>query len=321
MKTRAIILSVVLLFAVPVSLNAQVGKLLKNKVGKVVNAGAKELNKELEKEIDTAAQKEAQKISTKAHEDMEQNQDSTGQADNQQPKGINLGGLMGGKVTSKYSESYSFKSRIYMQMEVYDKKEVSKIDYFMYFSETDPTAGFESKMIATSEDGDNVAVASSFIFDGLNKSFLIMSDMGAMKIGIISQVPDETDPQGQSAEDFAKTTITKTGNTRIIAGYKCEEYLMKEADSKGYGKLWVTKDLKLNTDKRTYSKTGLPAFYGHPELQDGVIMAMESYNEKNELEMKSETKEVNFNFPHTISTAGFTFRQMNFDQAQGQQKK
>lgn len=326
MKTRTIILSLVLIFAIPAFTNAQVGNILRNKVGRVVNAGAKVLNKEADKKIDSAATKEAEKISNDAQEKAAQNQDQeeqaeNGQAGNEKPKGINLGGLMGGKVTSRYNESYSFKSRMFMQMEVYDKKDVTKMDYFIYFSDTDPTAGFESKMIATSDNGDNVTVTSSFVFDGPNKSFLIMTDMGTMKMGIISQVPDETTGQDQSAQNTPKGTVIKTGNTKVIAGYKCDEYLYKEPDSKNTARLWVTKDLKLNTDKRTFSKAGLPAYYGIPELQDGSILAMESYNEKNELEMKSETKEVNFNFPHTITTAGYTFRQMNFNQAQGQQKK
>jgi hypothetical protein len=328
MKTRTIILSVALIFAVPALSNAQVGNLLKKKMGKVINAGTNTLEKEVGKEIDTAAQKEAQKISTQANENMNQNKGQEGQpqsdqAGNQQPKGINLGGLMGGKVTSKYNESYAFKSRIYMQMEIYnkDKKDVTKMDYYMYFSDTDPSAGFESKMIATSDEGKQVTVASSFVFDGVNKSFLMMTDMGAMKMAFISQVPDETTVQDQSAEKTSKPVITKTGNTKIIAGYKCDEYLYKETDSKEYGKLWVTKDLKFKTDKRTFSKAGLSPYYGNPELEDGFVLAMEGYNEKNELEMKSETKEINFDFPHTISTAGFKFSQMNFNQAGGQQKK
>jgi hypothetical protein len=48
---------------------------------------------------------------------------------------------------------------------------------------------------------------------------------------------------------------------------------------------------------------------------------MEQYNDKNELELKSDTKEVNKSFSHSISTAGYNFRQMNFNQGAGQPKK
>jgi len=325
MKKRTLfLLAAALLILMPAASDAQVGNILRNKLNRAVNAGARTVDNEVNKEIDTAVEKEVIKARDKQIEEAknQSDQEKTEQNTSQEKKGskgINIGGLLGGKVTSKYNESYSFNNRIYMQMEVYDKKDVSKMDYYIYFSDNEPNAGFESKMIATSEDGNQVTMLSSFVFDGPNKCFLIMTDMGTMKMGIISEVPDETTTQGQPAEEAPKATITKTGNTKIIAGYKCDEYLYKDNESKDYGKLWVTKDLRLKGDKRTYSKAGLSPFYGNPQLEDGTILAMESYNEKNELEMKSETKEVNFNFPHTISTTGYSFRQMNFNQA-GQKK-
>lgn len=326
MKTRILFfLTAVLLIINPANSNAQVGGLLKNKINRVINAGSRTVDKEINKEIDTAVEKEVlnardkQIEEAKNHPEKDSTEQNTGQT-KQGGKSFNLGGLMGGKVTSKYNESYSFNSRIYMQMEMYDKKDVTKMDYFIYFSDATPNAGFESKMKAKSEDGEEVTVTSSYVFDGENKSFLIMTDMGTMKMAIISQVPDETATQGQPAEKAPKATITKTGNSKVIAGYKCDEYLYKDNESKDYGKLWVTKDLKLKADKRTFSKAGLPAYYGNPEIEDGAVLAMESYNEKGDLEMKSETKEINLNFPHTISVAGYTFRQMNFGQAGGQKK-
>jgi hypothetical protein len=328
MKTRTILLSFVLILMVPAISNAQIGSMLRNKVGKVVNAGAKTLNKEIDKEIDTAAQKEVDKVKVKANEDYEASQAAQGEAGENAPKegaqpskGINLGGLMGGKVTLKYENSYSFTGKMYMQMEMYDKKEVTKMDYYIYFSETSPNGGFESKIVGTTDDGDQVSMASNMVFDGTNKVVIMLTDMGTMKMGIISAVPEETATEGQPVENKPKSTVTKTGNSKVIAGYKCDEYLYKDNESKDYGKLWVTKDLKLKGDKRIYSKAGLPAYYGSSDLEGGAVLAMESYNEKNELQMKSETKEINMNFPHTISVSGYSLRQMNFNQAQGQQKK
>ncbi len=305
MKTRIVFFLLAFLFVLPLSSDGQVGNILRNRINKAVN-------KKIDEKIDTAVNQSVQDARKSEQEEAGQ----SGQEDQNQGRGINLGGLMGGKVTSKYNESYSFSNRIYMQMETYDKKETAKMDFFIYFSDTDPSAGIETKIVGTSEEGDEVALASTFIYDGTNKSFMIMTDMGTMKIGIISDVPDESTLQGQPAENKPDATITKTGNSKVIAGYKCDEYLYMENESKNHGNLWVTKDLKLKADKRTLSKAGLPSYYGNPELEDGAVLAMESYNAKNQLEMKSETKEINFNFPHSMSTTGFSFRQMNFNQAQ-----
>jgi hypothetical protein len=325
MKTRTIISALLLISLIPFTGSAQVGNLLKNKAAKVINAGAKTLGKEIDKEIDTLAQKKAEETSQKAWENAQQkqteqaantetNQGQTRQQSGAQGSGVNLGGLFGGKVTAKYNESYTFNNRMYMQMEIYDDKDVVKMDFYIYFSDSQPNAGFESKMVANSDEG-NVTINSSSIFDGDNKVFILLTEMPNMKMGIISEVPDENTMQDQPDAKQVKPTITKTGNTRVIAGYKCDEYLYKDNETAEYGKMWVTKDLKLKGDNRVYSKAGLPGYFGVEELEGGAVLAMESYNEKNELEMKSETREINLGYDHKISTAGFSLRQMNFNQA------
>ena len=332
MKTRTIFLAILLMFTVPVITSAQVGNLLKNKAGRVINAGAKVLSKEADKKIDSAATKEAEKAVAKSQENKARNQQeeaeqgqaadqaaeggNAGERGNRQTQGgFNLGGIMGGgKVTSKYNESYSFNNRIYFETEMYNDKEVVKMNYFIYFSDDLPNAGFESKMVSNTEEG-NVQMNSAFVFDGGNKSFIMMTDMGGMRMGIISEVPDETEAESQGQKDQGKTTITKTGKTKTIAGYKCDEFKYVEEPSGDNGFIWATKDLRLKADKRVYSKAGLSGFYGNPELENGITLAMESYNKKGELEMKQEAKEVNLGYQHSISTTGYSFRQMNFNQA------
>jgi hypothetical protein len=242
---------------------------------------------------------------------------SDAQTENESTGGFNIGALMGGgTVTSKYRESYSFNNRIFMQAEIYDGKDVVKMDYNIYFSDASTDAGIESKISGSTEEGDQVAMNSTFIFDGVNKSFLMLTDMGATKFGMISDVPDENATQTDAAP---KPIITKTGNSKEIAGYKCDEYIIKESGKKEYNKVWLTKDLKLKADKRTFQKAGVSALYDTPELRDAATLAMESYDEKGKLAMKSETKEINIGFKHDMSTIGFPLRQMNFDQA-GTQK-
>ena len=46
-----------------------------------------------------------------------------------------------------------------------------------------------------------------------------------------------------------------------------------------------------------------------------TMLAMESFDNKNNPQMKMETKEINENFPYKISVAGCTFMKMNFGQA------
>ena len=59
--------------------------------------------------------------------------------------------------------------------------------------------------------------------------------------------------------------------------------------------------------------------YGYTGFEGGIILANEVYDDKGKLTMKSETKEINPSFPHSITVQGYPLRQMNLNQ--GQPKK
>jgi hypothetical protein len=206
-----------------------------------------------------------------------------------------------------------------MQVEIYGEKEPVKMDYYIYFNNDNLNGGIETKMVASTDEG-SANVNSSIVVDGTNKCMIMLTDMGATKFGMISAVPDETEEQ-KPGEISPKEEITKTGNTRVIAGYKCDEYLYKDLEDKTYGKLWVTRDLKIFSDKRAMNKSGLPSFYGSKELEGGAVLAMESYDENNKLTSRSETKEIKTNISHTITVKGYPLRQVNLNQMETQTGK
>ncbi len=306
----------------PATSSAQVGNLLKNKMSKVVNAGAKTVNKEIDNQIDTAVNKEADKAREKAAVRTEENKaknqpsqtagDSTGQGE-QASGGAAMSGLFGNKIDLKYKEDYSFTSRIYMITEVYDKKDVTKMDFFMFYSSSAPSVGIETKTIDTQEEGA-IPVVAQMVMDGENKCFIMLTDVNGMKMGIISEVPDENSANGQADGKKKKDNppnFTKTGNTKEIAGYKCDEYTYSDIDDNSTGKVWFTKDANLKIDKKGWQNSNMAAYYGNPDFNEGIILASESYDDKGKPTAKTETIEINENFPHSISVKGYTLRQMN----------
>jgi Domain of unknown function (DUF4412) len=332
MKTRTFLLLLAFIIALPSAMNGQVGNLLKNKMSRVINAGTKTANKEVDNKIDSAATKETEKrialekekAAEAAKNDSINNagQPSKAEGDkassgSQPSGGINFGKLMANKVTLKYNEDYNFGSRIYMQTETYNKQDVTKMDFFMYYSASTPGVGIETKSIAN-QDGNATPVAASMVMDVENKSFIMLTNMNGMKMGIISPIPDEntatTQPDGKPAKNVTPPTFTKTGNTRTIAGYKCDEYSYVSNQDKTTGKVWFTKDAKLKIDKRGWQKTGMATYYGSTAFSDGIILGSETYDDKGKMTMKSETKEIDENFPYSISVKGYSLRQMNMGQ-------
>jgi hypothetical protein len=310
MKKKIIILLLTIIFMAPVVTHAQLGNFIKNKVSKGLNAVAKEKVNE----VDSAAQKRATESEnnpgTKEKENGGENQG-----------GMDLGKLFGGKVDLTYNDEYRFSSRLYMITETYDKKEVVKMELYMYYSANTSSIGMETKSF-TDQNGNTAPLTSSMVMDIENKCFIILTEMNNMKMGIISQIPDEDSlpqsPDGKPAHKIYPSNFTKTGNTRVIAGYRCDEYTYTDEQNKSTGKLWFTKDADLKIDKRGWQRTGMGAYYGYNGFEGGIVLANEAYNEKGKLIVKTETQEINPNLSHLISIKGVTLRQMNL--TQGKQK-
>jgi hypothetical protein len=198
----------------------------------------------------------------------------------------------------------------------------------------------ETKSISN-EKGNTTPVSSEWIMDGENKCFIILTDDNGTKMGIISSVNEENKSQTQPdtkpayqpeekqayqpneipSQRITPTGFTKTGNTRVIAGYRCDEYSYTDPENKVTGKLWFTKDTNLKIDKQSWQKTGMGAYYGYAGFGEGIILATESYDVNEKLTMKSETKEINPNYNHSISTRGYALRQLNLNLNQGQSEK
>lgn len=305
MKTKSIFLLVVMAIMLSGVSNAQ-GWILR-----------RALDRKIEQKVDSAVDKSA-------NEKQQTDQNQTDKTTTSEKKGTKATGrgLFGGKIDIKYNDEYNFTGRIYMQMESYDKKDVIKSDYYTYFSNNSLSAGIEMLPVDAKEGSKTMPTV--FLFDGDNRCFMMLIENKDSKTGIISTLPSDSAMAAQTKtqkeakpEKTApeKATITKTGNSRTIAGYKCDEYKIVESDQEGYSNVWMTKDVKLTADKRYWGKAGMPTYYNYPGFEGSMMLAMEGFDKKNNPTMKMETKEINENFSHTISTVGITFMKMNFGQA------
>jgi hypothetical protein len=227
---------------------------------------------------------------------------------------FNLGNLGIGKVTLKYKDEYNFDGSIYMQMETYDKKDVTKMDYYTYYNSATPDAAIDVKTVSGGKDSPQGN--SVFVFDGENKCLLMLTESDGNKTGIISTVPSDSALKAQNAgKPVQQPTIVKTGRTRVIAGYKCDEYKVTDVENKTYSNVWASKDIDLKADRTNWSKAGLPSYT--TGFEGGLVLAMESYDNKDVLQMKTETIEIKSNIKHSVSPAGYSLMQMNLNQGTG----
>jgi len=306
MKTRSIFLLLMLTIMLP-SVSYSQGYLLR-----------RALNRKIDQKIDSAVDKSAQ---DKAKENQQADKNKTATDQNANTNATEKGGtketgrgLFGGKIDIKYNDEYNFTGRIYMQMETYDKKDVMKYDYYTYFNANSLDAAIE--MLPTEVKGDNKAVPTMFVFDNDNRCLMMLLENTGSKTGMISTIPSDSAMAAQTKKDNPeKAIITKTGNSKVIAGYKCDEYKITDPEKDGYSNVWMTKDVKIKANKKYWGKAGVPTYYNYPGFEGAMMLAMDSYDKKNNPVMKMETKEIKDNFSHSVSTVGYTFMKMNFGQA------
>ncbi len=295
MKTRAIFLFLFLATLFTNISNAQIGVL------------RRAINREMDRKIDSA-------IINGQQENAKENQQSGSTTSKDNSTKATGKGVFGAKIDNKFLDEYKFTGRLFTQMETYDKKEVRKADFYTYFNNTTMNAGIDVQPVDYKE-GDKTQ-PMVILFDNDNRTLMML--IANSKTGFISAIPSDSALAAQAKNQKGATaqnpTITKTGNSKVIAGYKCDEYKVTEAGKDGYANVWMTKDIKLKADKKYWSQSGMPSYYNNPEFADGILLAMDEYDKNNNLTMKMETKEINENFNHSISTVGYTFMKMNLGQ-------
>lgn len=281
MKTKFYIIILLAAFLIPVPVRAQLGSKLKQKLEQTVN--------KVTGRSDTTQAGEAT-----TDEEREKRQ-------------FDMSGMLGGNVTAEYDDTYDFKGMMRMKTEMFNKgKPEDAMDVELWFNADKGNLGMESRTV-TDEEGDSMKATA--IIDGINKVMLTIAESDEGRSGVIMPVPES---EGEVAEqgETEEASVRKTGNTRTICGYRCEEYVMTQDDGDLITKAWLTDDLEIPGNQKLLGKQqGMPGNFGSDQMK-GALMASETYN-KGELTARTEVTEVDLNARHTISVEGVSLMQMN----------
>jgi hypothetical protein len=184
------------------------------------------------------------------------------------------------------NDAYSFDSRLQMHIESYNgkgKKE-SDGDFITYLSSKEKNFAYEFVGGDMKEQGKGL-----FIMDLGNKAMIILSEEGDKRSGIVYGFDveglqgDTYDPDALKdlGNDDVPTLamnphVSRTGRTKTIEGYKCEEYRYDDPEETAKASFWISKDVNLVTrdlmgtllKSATYSR-GMPfGFVMESEAED-----------------------------------------------------
>lgn len=235
-------------------------KLIKKskEVGKQINS--KEAEKEINKQLDKAFGHVEKKYSKEERKDQDSQQnDSDSETENYNKilnDFIKNSGVSSEPV--KLEDEYVFRSSVSMEFKTISKggKEESEGNMVTFFNPDEKYTAYE--FMNTDDQSSKSGEAGIFILDYKNKATVVLSvDDGDSNTGIAygmdNKISDEditkamkensslnsnNNPQGENP------LLKKTGRTKTIAGYKCEEY--KYEDENILSHLWITNDLQWN---------------------------------------------------------------------------
>lgn len=249
-------ISLTLLFSVFIIQMANGQGLLKN----VKNKTRKKIEEKIEERAVQRADKEIDKQLDKAEEAIfndEENETKTGDEEyssNSEQRLTDMMKKMGvGGEPIPIQDSYSFQTLIKMHIESENKKgeKTSEGEFITHLGPESGILGYEFV------SGDMAESDLGFIIvDAKNKATIILSEDKGKKTGLVyglGSLWGDVQEENMEELDFSETpdaylsnpNVTKTGKTKTIAGYKCQEY--KYTDEYSDSNIWITRDLKMNS--------------------------------------------------------------------------
>lgn len=191
--------------------------------------------------------------------------------------------MAAGSENIPVEESYLFNTKVTYKMTMTDEKKSSVVNYEMWFSEKE---AYMATKVESDENTDSRDMPSSVIsiLDDKNQAMIILMEEQKMaQLISMSKIKDIAVEENEiDANDTDFKRIKKTGNTKKILGYDCEEF-MSENESNKFS-FWVTKELALfqkNMFFNVSQSLGGNTFEDIPQEAQGFMMEMNYENLSN----------------------------------------
>lgn len=283
MRLFKLILSSLLISLLPVNdLQAQLLKKLKKRVQETTE--------------DVIAEKAAQKTEQEAEKTLDSLLDID--PDHQAEYQEKLLQMMGtGSENIPVETSYSFDTMVIYEMTISnDSQESSVVNYEMWF----PRKGvYMATKVDNIEGKDNRDMPSSIlsILDDKNQAMIILMEAQKMaqiiSMNKMKEIAEEENEIESIDSEFK--AIEKTGNTKKILGYTCQEFIAQNETSQII--FWITEELSLFQKNMFFNisqSLGGNTFENIPESAKGFMMEMhfedQSTNEKGVMKVKDIQK-------------------------------
>lgn len=190
-----------------------------------------------------------------------------------QPGMDKLEGWMSKVANAKTEETYTFPLSITMHTTSYkDNEKKKEADVKYYISAAQNAVGFKGE----EETGKKKKDASFIIYDHKNHSMVMLDEKE--KTGMAMNLNAFMSGEAIKKRDEGKTEpvksdvkCNKTGKTKTILGYKCEEYVCIDEDRNRRNELWITTKFSPGLSKAS-ANNPWGAYFQSAEKLGGMMM-------------------------------------------------
>ena len=210
-----------------------------------------------------------------------------------------------------YESDYSFDA--YIQMEVSNYKKNGNLDDQVLYDNYVNKTQADYAMVFT--DGRD---QSTIIFDTKNSAMLILSESDGEKTGFATTI----DPEAMAdwAEEYAEEeeleesdltpyNLKKTGKSKDILGYHCEEYLVEDEATEI--RMWVSEKLGKEMRKEWMkNQQTFGAMFMHAYALNGMALEYNVLDKDNGKKTTMLVTKIDLNHQHSVSTGGYTVMSM-----------
>jgi len=206
-----------------------------------------------------------------------------------------------------YEEAYDFDA--YIQMEITSYKKNGNLDEQMVYDNYLHKTDADYAMVFTDKDNKSI-----IIFDTKNSAMLMLTESDGEKTGFATTIDPEA--MAELAEDYAEEEEVdmdaykpaKTGKTKDILGYKCDEYLVTEEDTEVH--MWVSEALGKEMRKEWMSnKQTFGSMFTHAAYMNGMVLEYDIIDKGGQKSVM-QVKKIDMNHSHKVNTSGYTIMSM-----------
>lgn len=213
----------------------------------------------------------------------------------------NMAGMFGsgGDIESEYS----FDHQVHIEITSSDKKGETFDQNMVMLSNDDSNIGaFEMSMADAQE--------STVVFDFDNKQMITLVNTSGMKMAVVVKMdPSAYEPtENEDSADEDAPEFKKTGRTKEILGYTCDEYIGE--DDEYSTQMWISQEEVIDLFKAFSAYGAQQKQATTPQAYPGLSGTMMEMNSTSKKHAKEKTTwrvtKIEKNSPSTISTAGYS---------------